>query len=174
MKNKNCGCDKNKGCGCGDHVLTTKSCTTGECAVPEKCSETFSSDCVKYMGDSIANLDINKGDPMTTVIQKLAMVIVNPNCAYPTSPCRGVVGFGNNGIASTSIKLIWDAITGVTNYQVEFRETTNPTWSLNATITTTSDIITGLTPNTDYYVRVKTLCGSNTCYSLVLLITTKP
>lgn len=171
---KNCGCNKNSGCGCGDHVLTTKSCATGECAVPEKCAEVFSSECVKYMGNTIANLDINKGDPMTTVIQKIAMAIVNPNCAYPTSPCRGVTGFGDNGIGSTSIKLVWDALTGVTNYQVEYKAATSGTWLLNTAVTTNSDIIGGLTTNTDYHVRVKTLCSSASCYSLVLLITTKP
>lgn len=171
---KGCGCSGP--CGCGDHVLKTPLCSTNNpgCDYPDQCSETFSSNCTLFMGDTIANLDIKKGDPMTTVIQKLVMAVVNPGCAYPDSPCRGVTGLLSYEVKTTSLKLIWDAVTGATNYQVEYRQVDSPTWLLNPAVTGLKDVIGGLNSNTSYYVRVKTNCGVNSCYSLVLTITTQP
>lgn len=172
---KNCGCKPDVPCGCGDNVFTTNKCDAPSCATPEKCSEQFSSDCVLYMGDTIANLDIKKGDPMTTVVQKLASWIVNPNCASVTAPCRMVTGFGSTTIGSTSIALAWNAEDTATSYEVEYREVTSPTWLLNGTTTGTTSTVSGLAPNTEYVVRVRTNCaGPTSCYSLVLDITTKP
>lgn len=173
---KNCGCAQNVGCGCGDNVYTTNNtCNSIECETPEKCPETFSSDCLLFMGDTIANLEIKKGTPMTTVLDQILLAIINPNCAYPTSPCRAVFGLLSSKITSTTIKLGWEALDPVpTSYEVEYREVTSGTWLQNGAITTNTNTIGGLTPNTDYVVRVKTTCGSNTCYSLVKTITTKP
>ena len=171
---KGCGCAAP--CGCGDHILKTPPCSINDpgCDSPKQCPETFSSDCALYMGDTIANLDIKKGDPLTTVIQKLLMAIINPGCAYPDSPCRGATGFGSYSISTTVIKLAWDAVVGATDYQVEYREVTSPTWLLNPIVTGTQDLIGTLLSNTTYYVRVKTNCGVNSCYSPVLTITTQP
>ena len=171
---KGCGCSAP--CGCGDHVLNTPLCSSNNpgCDSPDQCPETFSSNCALYMGDTIANLDIKKGDPLTTVIQKLVLAIVNPGCAYPDSPCKGVTGLGSYGISTTTIKLSWDEVVGATGYQVEFREVNSPTWLLNPAVTTLKDTIGTLTSNTSYYVRVKTNCGVNACYSAVLIITTQP
>ena len=171
---KNCGCSVP--CGCGDHTLKTPaSCVSApSCFNPEKCSETFSSECVLYMGDSIANLGINKGDSMTKVVQILLLAIQNIGCVDPASPCLSPVGFGSLSITQTTIGLIWGAVPGVLNYQVEYRLTNVGTWTLNPTTTNTNDTIGGLTPNSTYYVRVSAVCGSSSCYSAVLTITTKP
>lgn len=175
MITKNCGCEKEKGCGCGDNVIKTNLlCTTQSCADPEKCSETFSSDCILYMGPTIANLDIQKGMPLSTVIQKLALATINPPCAYPSSPCQAVVGVDTTSIGSTFIKLKWNALPNVITYSVEYRKSTDPNWILNPAVTTNSDMIGGLTPATEYVVRIITNCGGNPCYSLVFSITTKP
>lgn len=171
--NKGCGCSKP--CGCGDYSLTTNTgCQTNTCANPEKCSETFSSDCAIYMGDTIANLNIYKGDRLTTVVQKLLQAIVNPGCAFPTSPCVGATGFGSTAVTSSTISLAWDAVLGATSYFVEYKLTSSPTWVANPTTTSLSNVIGGLSPNSDYHVRVNSTCSSGTCNSLVLTITTNP
>lgn len=171
---RNCGCKLP--CGCGDHVLTTPpACGTGnpDCVNPEKCSETFSSECAIYMGDTIANLNIYKGDRLTTVVQKLAQALLNPGCAMPTSPCTGVVGFGSYIITQGTIALSWLAAPSAITYQVEYRAITSAIWLLNPAVAGLTDTIAGLLPNTDYYVRVNSQCNGFSCYSLVLQITTK-
>ena len=172
IKSKGCGCTAP--CGCGDHVLTTPLCSSNPqgCDVPPQCPETFSSNCVLYMGDTIANLNIFKGDPLTTVVQKLLMAIVNPGCAYPDSPCQGATGFGSYNISTTQFQMSWDAVPGATGYQLEYKLPTSTVWTLNPVVTTLTDTIGGLTSNTTYQVRIQTICGLAACYSPVLLITT--
>lgn len=173
MTRQNCGCKVP--CGCGDVVLTTPpSCDTPNCSNGDPCPETFSSGCVIYTGDTIANLNIMKGDRVSDIIQRLAMLIVNPGCAYPTSPCQGPIGFYSTTIGSTSIGVKWAAVSTAVNYQVEYRATTSGTWLLNPVTTNLSDTIGPLLPNTSYYVRVNAICGSGSCYSLTLLINTTP
>lgn len=168
---KGCGCSSP--CGCGEHVLVTPCASNPQkCTGPEQCSETMSSNCLLYMGDDIANLDIKKGDSMTKVIQTLLMALVNPGCIFPGSPCKGVVNLLSYNITSSIINLAWDAVDGATSYRVEYRLPTVSVWTLNPVVTTNNDVIGGLAANTTYYVRVTTLCGAESCYSLVLSITT--
>lgn len=171
---KNCGCNSKVGCGCGDHVYTTNPCNAPTCATPEECSEQFSSNCVLYMGPTIANLDIKKGDLLSTVIQKLSSVIVNPGCAYPTAPCQLVTGIFPTAIGTTSIALKWDAVQSGLSYEVEYRAVSSPTWLLNGSTTENTSTISGLSSNVEYAVRIKTACADSfSCYSITLLITTK-
>ncbi len=181
---RNCGCKIP--CSCGDTVFTTPpSCCDGNPACPagDPCAETFNSCCIIYTGDTIANLDIKQGDRVCDIIQKLAALIVNPGCFFPTAACQGAVGFFSTLITATTIKLKWAAVSVATQYQVEYRLTTVGTWSLNpvvATSATPTDTIGGLLPNSVYFVRVKTFCPTDptrdtaipTCYSLVLQIKT--
>lgn len=173
---KNCGC-KEKVCGCADNVLTTKSLCPTEypsCFNPEKCSETFSSDCVIYTGDTIVNLDIQKGAKLSDVLQKLVGAIVNPGCNFPTSPCLAVVGFYSNAIAQTTASFSWGSVVPAIGYQIQYRQPSVAVWSINPSTTNTYDNIGPLLPNTEYYVRVSSNCGANSCYSSTLLIKTKP
>ena len=173
MNSNLCGCSK--ACGCGDDVIASPlNCTRPECNNPEKCSETFSTDCVIYTGDTIANLGIIKGMKMSDVIQLFVLAITNSGCIYPTSPCLSVVGLYTTSITATAAGIIWNTVTGATGYQVEYRPITSPSWLGNPIITTGNiDTIGALIPNTDYYIRVKTICGSSSCYSNTILIKTK-
>lgn len=167
-----CAC---KPCGCGDNVFTTKSACDAPpaCFNPEQCSETFSSECIVYTGDNITDLGIIKGARLTDVLQILINAIVNPGCTFPTAPCLSVVGFKSTIINSTTATFVWTPITGAINYQIEYKVFGTVSWTVNAYVTTSFDSIGGLTPNTQYDVRVSTNCGANSCYSLTLLITTK-
>lgn len=171
---KNCGCDSKAGCGCGDHVYTTNKCNTPSCATPEECAEQFSSNCVLYMGPTIANLNIYKGDLLSTVIQKLTNAIVNINCASPTAPCQSVNGIYTTSIGTTSIGLKWDIVDTGVSYAVEYRAVDSPTWLSLAATTGNTATISGLSSNVQYAVRIKSTCADPYfCYSLTLLITTK-
>lgn len=168
-------CECEHPCGCGNNVVNVPvPCISPECSNPEKCSETYSSDCVIYTGDTIANLGITKGMPMSVVVQMLLNAIVNPTCIYPTSACISVVNVVTTSIGQTVVSLNWNnIITGGPSYQVEYRPVTSSTWTGNPITTNTFDTISGLIPNTDYYIRVKTICSSSSCYSLTIQIKTK-
>lgn len=170
--NNLCGCDKP--CGCGNDVVKIPlCCTSSECNNPEKCSETFSAQCVIYDGDTVANLGIYKGMKMSDIVQLLVLAITNSGCIYPTSPCLSVLGFNTNNITQTSASLSWNVVLGATGYQVEYRPVTSASWLINPIVTTINDIIGTLIPNTDYYIRVNTICSSNSCYSNTIQIKTK-
>lgn len=171
---KLCGCTVS--CGCGDNVLTSveSNVDAPECVNCEKCSESFDGDCLKYTGDTINNIAIAKGMSFNDIVQKLALLIVNPGCNYPDSPGNSVVGFYSTKINTGSIELAWNAVSGASGYLVEYREPQVVNWTANtATVTGTTDRIGGLSPNTLYYVRVTSIRNGSSCYSLTLEITTK-
>lgn len=171
--NKLCECKTS--CGCGNDVIkTSPTCDTPpNCFNPDTCSETFSTDCAVYTGDTIANIGLVKGMRLSEAIQLLISVIVFPGCTYPTSPCLAVIGLKSTTITQTSATFTWNAVVGALNYHIEYRQPSSPTWIVGVNTPNLFDSIGGLTPNTDYYVRVSTNCGASSCYSLTLLITTK-
>lgn len=174
MLKSNCGC--NKPCGCGDNFITTAppiDCPAQSCYRPNQCSETYPTECVIYNGDTIANLDIYKGQPLSEILQKLTLLIVNPSCAYPTSSCQSVLNFTSTLITNNLIQLYWNLSSTAINYQVEYRPITSPTWILNPITSGNIDTIAGLTPNIEYYIRVNALCSAGSCYSVTLSIKTK-
>lgn len=69
---------KTKKCGCLDTGLTTQPpCAhdTPECPNPDPCSETFSDCCIIHDGDGIADLNIQTGDRVCDIWQKIALAI---------------------------------------------------------------------------------------------------
>lgn len=171
--NRLCGCKTS--CGCGNDVIATSpTCDSPpNCFNPDTCSETFSTDCAVYTGDTIANIGLVKGMRLSEAIQLLVSVIVFPGCAYPTSPCLAVIGLKSTTITQTSATFAWNPVAGAINYHIEYRQPSSPTWIVGANTTNIFDSIGGLLPNTEYFVRVSTNCGAAFCYSLTLLITTK-
>lgn len=169
-----CGCSNPKPCGCKDTYNTTVNpCDLPACPTPNPCSETFSTDCAIYTGDHIVDLDIQYGDPLSTVIQKFALLFTNSGCALPTAPCQSAVGFNSTQVTGTTIKLVWLAAINATSYQVQFKKKTDTTWTLNPSVTTLYDTVGNLSLDTEYYVRVNSICNGGTCTSLTLSITTK-
>lgn len=169
---------KNKNCGCNDTALTTPapcSCNVVTCPTPDICTETWSDCCVIHTGDTIADIGINKGDRLCDILQKLTLMIVNPDCFAPGVACGSAIGFKSTTVTSTSIGLFWGAVENATGYVVEYRLLTTPTWTSLPSVNTNTATISSLIASTEYYVRVKTVCESvSTCYSVTLLITTKP
>ena len=169
---------KTKPCGCKDVGLKTPTpcnCNTDECPTPEYCSELFSDNCILHTNDSIVDLNIKQGERSSSILQKLILGITNPTCVIPGSPCASALNFKSNGVTSSSIKLIWQAVSDSSSYVVQYKTLAAVLWTSNPSVTGLTDTIQGLTPYTQYHVRVNTVCGvTKKCFSVTLLITTKP
>lgn len=179
---KKCKCNT-KYCGCADKaILASPPCgqDTLYCPTPEPCAETFSTNCVVYTGDSIVNLDINKGDRMDDVIQKLVLALTGGCIA--TGGCESPIGLKTTYISQTIVKIAWDLSNNSAQYNVEWKLSTSLAWTnVSAAITpspTPEYTVTGLLPNTTYYLRVKSTCTAvppnpaAVCYSVIISFTT--
>lgn len=174
---KSCGC-KNKPCGCEDQALTTNTpCAqdTPECPNPDPCAETFSDCCIVHANDTIVDLDIKQGDRLCDILQKITLMFTNPGCITPGSPCLSVLGLVSTLITSNTVKVKWLPSSTATSYIVEYKPSTSFTWTLNPPVPLSGnpvDTIGGLTPNTDYDIRVAAICPSGTCYSVTIKVKT--
>lgn len=151
---------------------------TPTCPIPDPCPETFSDCCVVHTGDTIVDIDINQGERLCEILQKLALLITNPACVSTGSACVPPVGLQSLNITTSTIKIGWNSSsTAVNGYEVEYREITAPSWLINPAVPqsgTPTDIIGGLLPDTSYYIRVKPLCAVvSGCYSVTILVKTK-
>jgi hypothetical protein len=91
--------------------------------------------------------------------------------------CKAVLGLHSTTIGSTSIDLAWFMELGSTAYQVEYKEASSGTWILSTAVTPIANpigSIGGLTPDTEYHIRVNNFCASGTCYSVTIIVKTKP
>jgi len=92
------------------------------------------------------------------------------------APCRSVLGVHSTSITANTISLAWLADQSSVSYQVEYKLATAASWLLNPAVspaTNPIDTIGGLTPNSDYYVRVNNICSGGACYSVTILVRTK-
>jgi hypothetical protein len=80
--------------------------------------------------------------------------------------CKAPTNLQTSSITSTSTTLTWNAITGATNYDIEFKLTSSSTWTVKATnYTSTTYNLTGLTSGQNYDWRVRSNCGTLSGYS---------
>ena len=170
---------KSKKCGCLDTGLTTPSpCPHDNYVCPERpaCPETFSDECLIHTGDSIVELGINQGDNMSTILQRLALWFTNPQCIDPDSVCRSVLNLNSTVITPTTIKVDWIITNTPTYCQVEYKLASSLSWTLNPSVLypISTDTIGGLTPDSWYNVRVNSVCTVGQCYSVTILLKTKP
>jgi hypothetical protein len=93
------------------------------------------------------------------------------------APCRAILGLHSTTIMSTTIDLAWLSELSAVDYQVEYKEITATSWTLNpqipAPVLNPTDLIAGLTPDTDYYIRVNNICSAGSCYSVTIQVRTK-
>lgn len=171
-----CNCQTTP-CGCSDVGLTTPppcSVNTVFCPTPNPCAEEFSAACIietgpnllKIVGSAL-NIVIPTGIPQSQVNQILYDMIIN------SVNTGGLVYLHTNGlITSTSIPLIWNAITGDTSYRIYSKLATAPvaSFALIATVTNTYATVSSLSANTayDFYVEGAT----TTTKSLYIRLTT--
>ena len=175
-------CNHSGKCGCKDSALTIPPNYITDpaiCPDPEECSELFDMNCICYNGDPIVELDINPGDRMNELIQKLVLAITNPGCAQygdPLATCKSVLNFESNVITDNSISVVWDLEALGLTYQLEYKETVATTWLINPSLgpTINADTAGGLLPDTWYDLRVNTFCTTGSCYSVTIRIKTLP
>lgn len=174
---KKCKCKKDT-CACASNALPiAPPCGQGtvDCPDQEACSETFSAGCIVYTGDSIVDLGINKGDRVDNIIQRLAMMITNPGCIEPTSLCQASLNLRSTYIYPTIIQLAWDSNISATQYNIEYKLASDTVWIQSAAILPGAYPIASignLSPDEEYYIRVKSTCASGICYSLTISVTT--
>lgn len=174
----NCKKCKIKNCGCLDKGLTTNPpCeqNTIICPDPEACSETFSGECIRYTGDTIIDNDIQYGDNFNEIVQKLTLMILNPLCSdYIGGTCLSVLNIRSTSIGTTSITIKWDASSTAVTYDFKYKLASAVIWTTipALSITTLSQVVTGLVTNTDYNFRVDSNCVSGVCFSLTILVKT--
>lgn len=168
---------RTKPCGCTDVGLTTQSpCGHPDCPNPEKCAETFSGECIVYTGDTIVDVNIQYGDRFNEIVQKLALMITNPSCSQPDSTCQSVIGLMSTSITTTSVNIKWNSVPDVISYSIEYKTPASLTWNVISgisPITYPTQSINGLLPNTEYQIKVNTMCSLTSCFSLTILIRTK-
>lgn len=179
---KSCKCDS-KLCGCADKAIPV-SPPCGQdvdyCPEPEPCGELFPAACIVYTGDTIVDANIFQGDRMDMVIQKLVLWITNPSCIDTVGNCISPLGLKSTYISQTIIKLAWEPGTGASQYFVQYKLPSAPTWTTFVPVASTVGqyTITGLTPDTEYYFRVYSSCppvppsGGQICNSVTLSIRT--
>jgi hypothetical protein len=83
-----------------------------------------------------------------------------------TSSCPAPTGLSVASISTSGATLSWAAVTGATNYTIEYKLATSPTWTGTATTTSTSRTLTGLALGSVYDWQVRSTCSSgNSAYS---------
>ena len=88
-------------------------------------------------------------------------------------PCDVPTGLDTTNVANETISITWDANSGVSNWNIQYRPQ-NGTWT-SANSATNSYTITGLTGSTTYEIQVQAVCsnGQTSDWSASLFVTTK-
>ncbi|MFN3940648.1 MAG: T9SS type A sorting domain-containing protein, partial [Chitinophagales bacterium] len=110
-------------------------------------------DSAKLLSDYYINgLNVEFNSAIPAFPEDTLLCVLTPPCTLPPS------GLFANNITSSKAKLHWNADAGAIQYKVQYRASTSPVWiTLNAT--TNSKALTGLTANTIYKYRVRSLCA---------------
>jgi hypothetical protein len=164
--------------------LTTGSpCGTTLCPNPEPCAETWSDCCVIHNGDSFSTAGLNKqgapfvinqGDRLCDIMQRF---FVYYNCGDDTGlPIP--YGLKSGAITTTTINFSWAALTGASYYEVQVAPVSTGLFNVVGTVTantTPNFTVTGLTPNTSYYLNIipYDIDDNTGCTSVSLILTTK-
>lgn len=75
--------------------------------------------------------------------------------------CNTPSGLASSAITTSSATVSWTAVSGGSNYDVDYKLTSSGTWTSAATATTSTSVnITGLTASSVYDWRVRTSCSS--------------
>jgi hypothetical protein len=75
-----------------------------------------------------------------------------------TARCNTPSGLSSSAITGGSATVSWNAVSGVSNYTIEYKPSTSSTWTVVNPVTSTSTNLTGLASGTIYNWRVKSNC----------------
>ncbi len=85
---------------------------------------------------------------------------VNITTSTPQPTCDIPNGIGTTALTNNQATLIWDTVSGASNYNLRWRETGSAIWQ-NLTLSTNTYTLTGLTTCTSYEFQVQTTCTNN-------------
>ena len=172
-------CNNKNRCGCGDTSIDMPNSFSNcpdPCLSKETCTEVFDMACICYQGEDIIEYNIQKGDRLDEIMQKILLGLTNNGCATfgDTTACQSPINLTIANLTSTTFDISWDTVPSATSYVVEFKDASSSTWLLNPTVTAPviSDTVIGLVANTVYDIRVNAICATGSCYSLNLRIKT--
>ncbi len=91
-----------------------------------------------------------------------------------TSTCNAPTGLTLGAPTLSSLTANWNAVATGTSYAVEYKASTSSSWiTANASVSTTSYVLTGLAASTLYNVRVLSTCGTTAgAYSTIATAST--
>lgn len=166
---------KSDWCDC-DGPLHTKKMKCLPCAYTEQetCPEVFSMDCMIWTMDPIEELNIQPGDKLSQVIQKLILAALNPGCVNPANTCQSVLDLVSTLIGNTTIGVSWLGMPNATSYVTNYKASSSNVWLLNTAVLApnVNDTIGGLQPNTNYDIKINAICPSGACMSLTIQVKT--
>lgn len=94
----------------------------------------------------------------TATTNALNSACITSSC--PSYSCDAPTNFNIASVSSTSATTSWTAVSGATSYTIQYRQTIGSgAWTTVSGILTTSYIINGLSPATEYEVQVKATCS---------------
>ncbi len=123
------------------------------------------------------SLDVNDFDPIgINNIRYEAFDGADFGIEPPCNFTEGPTGLFAEPIAATSVQLHWDAVPGADKYQVLVYQVSDPAIKFKKKPATNMANILGLTPETDYAFKIKTICpgGIFSPYSATSFFTTGP
>ncbi len=90
-----------------------------------------------------------------------ASLLTSQGCVPPVAGSCGVpASLSASSVTTTTATLNWGAVSGATNYNVQYKATTSATW-IAGTSSGTSLAISGLTAGTSYEFQVKANCSTS-------------
>ena len=99
-------------------------------------------------------------------------IITNVSVKNPT--CTPVSQLAVSNVLSTTADITWTPGGDETVWMLEYKEASAATWSQALVPGTPAYTLTGLTPSTDYEVRVKADCGNDQSIPVTVAFTTTP
>jgi len=176
---------KSQNCGCADTALTNP-CSYTDCSVgSERCVEIQCAECVSYcgtsfqIGDAGAQIVINKGERLDSIIQKFAMILANGLGACSSDDLQhDPYNVFAGTITSSTADILWNGIwSNSTGINIYYDLQVNPQgWVLaNPTPIVTSSnnfTITNLVAGTAYKVKVVDAGNSAACKPIEILFST--
>lgn len=168
---------------CGDATgLTTSTITTNAANISWSAVTNATSYAVEYKLNSAATWTVLNAAQTTTTASLTGLTAgtaynwrVRATCAtgagnYATANftttadvalCGNPTGLSTTGITTTTATLTWSAVANATSYALEYKLNTTATWTVfNATLSTTTASLTGLTAGTAYNWRVRANCAN--------------
>lgn len=161
---KNCG--HNSNCGCKDTPLTTNDnpCTENTC-IGDSCADVYCQQCISYCQDDMeftvgsTLVSVDKGTRLDVVLQKLIVLIANPNCENSTA-----LGLKAHNVTSNSMTLTWEGSDALT-YKISVIDYNNNESQINITQGLYQYELLNLVSNKIYKIKIVTdvtLCESIT------------